>query len=134
MKKIIKVSTNGLVDVLDAPESFDCRWLAKQIGCEWIEVVRPSERLEEGYVMIVDEEGLLKENCLNVAGSWLYGTDDHGEPIVGDLLIMKEEYGEDGPDLAGMSEESAIRFKEELGDFRNLMLWAAEINVGLSKE
>ena len=43
------------------------------IGCDMIEIVRP-HGLPDGYVMVVDEEGLLKENpSLNVLASYLYG-------------------------------------------------------------
>lgn len=42
--------------------------------------------------MIVNEEGLLKDLPLNRAGSLLYGTQFHGSPIVGDIVIMAEKW------------------------------------------
>jgi len=133
MEKIVKVPVFGDVEILDAPEDFDYKWLAKQIGCDWIEVVRPRDRLAEGLIMIVDEEGLLKENVINIAGSWLYGTDLHGQPIVGDMLIIKEVYGDDGPEFASMSEETAESLKEDLGDKAHLFGWAEQIFAGIGR-
>jgi hypothetical protein len=40
--------------------------------------------------MLVDEEGLLKNKPLNLAGCYLYETDKRHSPIVGDILIMRE--------------------------------------------
>jgi hypothetical protein len=59
--------------------------------------------------MVVDEEGLLKPNELNPVGSWFYESDKHGEPIVGNVLILREEYGDDGPECAGMSDDDVNR-------------------------
>ena len=54
-----------------------------------IEVVHPA-RLKPPFVMLVNETGLMQDLDLNTVGSWLYGTDQHGAPIVGNILIMKE--------------------------------------------
>ena len=43
----------------------------------WIEIVRPGG-LKSPYVMVVNEEGLIKELPINIAGSILYGTPAHG--------------------------------------------------------
>jgi len=47
-------------------------------------------------VMIVCDDGLLKNLRLNMAGSCMYGTPFHGSPIVGDIVIMKMGYTDDG--------------------------------------
>ena len=55
----------------------------------YIEHVKPA-RLRHPYCMIVNEEGRLLDLPLNYVGSYFYGTDQHGEPIVGNIVIMKD--------------------------------------------
>lgn len=91
--------------------------LYKTIGAVvggYIEVVHP-RGLKAPYCMIVNEEGLLKRLPLNAAGSAWYGTMDHGHPIVGDIVIMKESEGEDGIDLAGLTDEEIVEIKRVVG-------------------
>lgn len=79
----------------------------REIGCDCIEIVRP-DTLKEPYVIIVDEEGLLKdEPKLNTIASYLYGTQNHGQPIVGKVLIMKTVETEDGEDIAWLDYDEA---------------------------
>ena len=106
MDKAIVIKTDGSINIVDVPEDAGWEWMRSQINCEWIEFTHP-RRLAEGYTMIVDEEGLLKDWELNVHGSWLYQTDIHGQPIAGDVLIMKEEYGDDGLECRGMTQDEA---------------------------
>lgn len=56
---------------------------------DWTEPVRP--RGIPGYLMLVDESGLLKHLPCNLAGSLLYGTQFHGSPIVGNIAIAKDD-------------------------------------------
>ena len=79
----------------------------------WIEIVRPGG-LESPYVMVVNEEGLIKELPINIAGSILYGTPSHGSPIVGNIVIMKEGWTEDGKDLLGLSDEEITMLTNKL--------------------
>ena len=66
--------------------------------------------------MIVDEEGLIKGLPLNVAGSILYGTPTHGSPIVGNIVIMKEGWTDEGKDLLGLSDEEVTKITNEMVD------------------
>lgn len=113
MDKAIVITKEGKITIVNCPEDVSLKWMYSQINCEWIEIVRP-KRLERGFVMIVDEEGLLKPNRLNCHGSYLYGMDEHGQPIVGDVLIMKECEGDDGAYCTGMSERDADRIVAQL--------------------
>ena len=92
----------------------------------WIEIVRPV-RLERPYCMIVNEEGTLINLPRNSFGSLLYGTDYHGNPILGDIVLLKEGINSDGElDILGLddqdikylcdivSEESDGEIKQEL--------------------
>jgi len=55
----------------------------------WIEVVRP-QGLKHPYLMIVNEEFLRLGLAKNDIASYLYRTYEHGHPICGNVLIMKE--------------------------------------------
>lgn len=71
----------------------------------WIEVVHPV-RLGRPYCMVVNEKGLLRNLPMNVLGSYLYGTDTHGSPIAGDIVLLKEGISDDGyRDLLGLTEQ-----------------------------
>ncbi len=72
----------------------------------YIEVIHP-RGLEPPMVMIGDEEALLKEKPhLNLFGSLLYGTMQHGHPICGTVVFMAEGFNEDGePDIVGLTDE-----------------------------
>lgn len=75
----------------------------------WIEIVHPKQ-LPVPYCMIVNEEGLLLGLPLNLFGSILYGTARHGNPIVGDIVILKEGFTATGErDLVGLDEDD-IKF------------------------
>lgn len=85
-------------------------WGAVVGGC--IEIVHP-QGLKPPYCMIVNDEGLLKKLPLNRAGSLLYGTQFHGSPIVGDIVIMAEGWTPEGPDIIGIPEERAEKVAQE---------------------
>ncbi len=72
---------------------------AEEVVGDWVEPVRP--RGLPGYLMLVDENGRLKELPQNIVGSLFYGTPMHGHPIVGDIVIA-----DDNPrkDPTGLSE------------------------------
>lgn len=71
----------------------------------WIEVVRPV-RLKRPYCMIVNEEGLLLNLPINSFGSFLYGTNYHGNWILGDIVLLKEGINSDGErDILGLDEQ-----------------------------
>lgn len=112
MTYAVKLNTNGTADLIDVPDQRDWRWFPRQIGCEYFENVYP-RGLADPYMMIVDEQGLFKDKpVLNFFASWLYGTHQHGQPIVGDVLIMKTVETEDGPDVAGLEKEEAETIQE----------------------
>lgn len=55
--------------------------------------------------MLVDEEFLYHDLDMNGVGSFLYETDKHGSPIMGNILIVGEVWTGDGIDFCGMSEQ-----------------------------
>ncbi len=110
----LRLRTNGDIDIIGVPEDKDWRWYSRQIGCDLVEIVHPMG-LESPRVLICDEEGLLKERpVINFLGSWLYETQRHGNPIVGDVLIMEEYDTAEGGELDGMEKIDAVKLVEEL--------------------
>ncbi len=79
--------------------------IQKAVG-GWYEHVHPVG-LERPYCMMVNEEGLLQSLPLNLIGSILYGTPQHGQPIVGNVIFLKEGYHGGEPDVLGMTADEA---------------------------
>lgn len=122
--KIIKVSTDlelSIHDFLEGNHSQQNKVLRELIGnnCELYEHVMPKRLYTElkqvdhhtkikgqCVSMLIDEEGLLKDNTVNLIGSYLYETDKHNQPIVGNILFVGEEWGGDGIDFCGIEEST----------------------------
>ena len=87
-------------------------------GC--IEIVHP-RRLERPLLMVVNDEGLLYGLPVNPVGSYLYGMDQHGHPILGDIAILQEGFRDGEPDVLGLSDEEAEDIARQLNEaFRPL--------------
>ncbi len=80
--------------------------IQKAVG-GWYEHVHPMG-LDRPYSMMVNEEGLLLGLPMNRLGSELYGTPTHGQPIVGDVVFLKDGYDGGEPDVVGMTEDEAL--------------------------
>ena len=80
--------------------------IQKAVG-GWYEHVHPMG-LDCPYSMMVNEEGLLLGLPMNRLGSELYGTPTHGQPIVGDVVFLKDGYDGGEPDVVGMTEDEAL--------------------------
>lgn len=76
----------------------------------WIEVVHP-RGLEWPYCFICNEEGFLRDLPLNPIGCVWYRTAEHGNPIVGNIVVMKEGITEEGPDIIGLMPEEIEKIK-----------------------
>lgn len=84
-----------------------------------VEIVRP-KGLPYPYCMVVNENGCLFPNPKpNLYGCYWYGTAEHGAPIMGTIVLMKEiGVGEDRA-LSGLSEDDIAflnRVIEESGE------------------
>lgn len=107
-------------------ETADYETIGKAVG-GYIEVVHP-KGLPDPYCMIVNEEGLLQNLPWNLFGSFLYGTIYHGNPIVGDIVILKEGFTTPGErDFIGLDEDDikflgAMAVSESGGDIK----WESE--------
>lgn len=120
MGKILRITTNNSLSVHEYPADNVLNELQKLIGddCMAVEHVKPrrlygalgaSKKVNEiqgnCVSMLVDEDGIGKDLPINHVGSYLYETDFHGFPIVGNILIIGEKYEEDGIDFCGISHD-----------------------------
>lgn len=111
MKGIV-ITTGGTCCIKDFEQP-----LYKSIGAVvggYIEHVKP-QRLEEPYCMIVNEEGRIVGLPFNLVGSYLYKTDIHGQPILGDIVIMQDGYYDGAPDIVGIPDDIITQL---LADFK----------------
>lgn len=68
----------------------------------WVEVVHP-RGLGDPFCFICNEEGLIRELPLNAVGSLWYGVLQHGCPIAGNIVVMKEDYVGEELDIVGLT-------------------------------
>lgn len=113
MKGIV-VTTDNTVETRDFGEPL-YRTVGEAVGgC--IEIVHP-QGLVEPLVMIVNDEGLLRELPMNMVGSVLYGTHNHGHPIVGNIVIMKTGLTSEGTDIVGLDDDECSELLSNLREF-----------------
>lgn len=103
-----------VVSVEDDAELMDT--IYRLIECDTVQMlpVYPG-RLPKGFLALVDENTYGKDCYFNPMGSWLYGCDDHGQPIYRNAVIMKEI----PDDFDFMTEEEAKRIADELNTKRD---------------
>lgn len=113
--QIIKISASGDISLHEFSD--DIGTLRALIGpeCNTAEHVRPKRLYTvlgggaectwnqgEAVAMLVDEEGYYHDLPVNFIASWLYETDKHGYPILGDVLIIGEYLDSDGIAFSGL--------------------------------
>ena len=127
--KLIKISTDLELSVHEFPDGTheeqnqflrglignDCRIyehvMPDRLYTELHMFDRPSKIPGQCVSMLIDEEGRLKENVPNLIGSYLYRTEQHGCPIMGNILFVGEEWDGDGIDFCGI-EDSVFELLE----------------------
>ena len=111
MSYAVKLNVNNTIEMIEIPKDHDYKWYAKQIGCDFIEVVHPRYY---PHPFVIDEEGRLKDNYVNIIASAMHGTFEHNEPIVGTAILMDEGLVDGEPDLIGFSLEKATSIVDDL--------------------
>ena len=101
--RAIVVNTQGFKTVVELAEPI-FESVMSTIG-GYFEIVRPSIQLKEGLVLVVDEEGHLKQKRLNRFGTRFY---PHSLGIVGTLLVMREGMTPEGQDFIDLTDEDII--------------------------
>jgi hypothetical protein len=107
--KALKIGTNNGISIIDLQEPLH-KTLQEELG-GYFEIVMP-KGLIHPYVMIVDDEGLLKELPLNPIGTYLYRAGRRLPPIAGDAIIMALQEGPDGMDVVGLSDKEVVALKK----------------------
>ena len=142
--KLIKISTDLELTVHEFPSggyAEENRFLRELIGnhCDIYEHVMPGRLYSELHMknhptkvlgqcvsVLIDEEGLLKENEPNLIGSYLYESDRHGHPVMGNILLVGEEWGGDGIDFCGIEDSVFENLKPQLEHMIDVMKEAKE--------
>lgn len=122
--QIIRISTENEVSMHDFPQgnySQQNRALYSLIGnnCSMIEHVMPRRLYRklgavaevtgipgQAVALLVDEEGLLKANDINTIASYLYESDNHGYPIMGNVLLIGKQWSKDGISFCGIEDST----------------------------
>ena len=76
----------------------------------------PMKRLPPPHMMVVNEEGKLKDLPVNLIASWLYGV---GERICGTAVVLTTGIREGEPDIVGLPKDLA---DEAAGSIRERFL------------
>lgn len=146
--KLIKISADLELSVHEFPDGFheeQNKFLRELIGngCDICEHIMPDRLYTELHMfdrpskipgqcvsMLIDEEGRLKENVPNMIGSYLYRTEQHGCPIMGNILFVGEELSGGGIDFCGIEDSVFELLKLEL---KNLILTMKTTKEALHK-
>lgn len=146
--KLIKISTDLELSVHEFPDGTheeQNQFLRVLIGndCDIYEHVMPDRLYTELHMfdrpskipgqcvsMLIDEESRLKKNTPNLIGSYLYRTEQHGCPIMGNILFVGEEWGGDGIDFCGIDDRVFELLELELN---NLIFTMKATKEALSK-
>lgn len=137
--KALVIRANGMAEYVEFPKKGEdkLRWYYETLGIGCIDIVRPHglEEVAETYglksllgkfSLVVDDEALLKEKPqLNVIASLLYGVDKHGQPLFGDVMVVKDEVTEEGIDSVGMSDGEAMLLQTSINsliDMHNMKI------------
>lgn len=106
-------------------QDFGCP-LHKSLGAVvggYIEHVLP-RGLDEPYCLICNDEGRLKGLPVNPIASWLYGAQRHGSPIVGTVVLMKDEVVDNREiDIVGLTDDDVDKLAEMLSRLKCRLTW-----------
>ena len=100
--KMLKIMPKGVITEVEITFAE----LRKEFDGSPVEHVLP-KRLMEPYNLLCDEEFLLKNKrlAINIIGSYLYQTDVHGSPIMGDIYIAKDGWTSEGYNIVGLDDK-----------------------------
>ena len=109
--KTLKITTDNRIRMIDINMD-DCEAIQKELGgyFETVHTKLMYEYFKAPVIMLVDEEGRCKCLPLNVVGSYFCGTQEHGNPIAGDVLLALVV----GEDFTGFTESDARQWMDKL--------------------
>lgn len=114
--KTIKVTTDNKVSIIEVDFN-DFRSIQREIGgyFESVNTKKMFHYFKQPMMMIVDEEGCVKNLPLNRLGSYFYDSERHGWPIAGDFILAVPN----GEYILGLDNPEEI-VKKLLNDFTYL--------------
>lgn len=115
--KVVVIEHGGYIHTADLAEPI-FRSAGTIVGGH-IEFVYPM-KLKRPYCMICNEDFIAKRLPLNEIGCFLYGTESHGHPICGNIIITKIK-GEEIAELTGEEINKIIKIMENLKQMIRLM-------------
>lgn len=104
--KAILITPGNQISVVEVTQPLH-RSLGELVG-GWIEIVR-GMNMKRPYVMICNENYCYLDLAGNFLGSYIYGTQIHGHPVLGNIVIMKER----GEGLEGLDDIEIRIIQEE---------------------
>lgn len=99
MVKTVKITTDNKISVVELSK-WDISTMEAAIGADCTEAVKTQRMLDlfqDSIVMIVDESGKVKKRPDNLVASFLYGADQHGCTIAGDVIFAVRRGPDDLP-------------------------------------
>lgn len=116
--KTLKITTDNKISVVDVNFN-DFKAIQQAIGgyFENVKALKLWDYFKAPVVMIVDEEGVIKDLPVNTIGCYFYNISRHGCPIAGDMILGLLV----GPDITGLGDRDAEQWMEKmLKDFPEL--------------
>lgn len=106
--RVIVLHPDGLVVIgdLELKEATTLKTFAKEIGCDICERFYSFKENMKDYCFWCDEEGLFKDTPkLNLMASYYHGMKEHGQPIVGKVIIARDKVTKDDIKIAGLTDK-----------------------------
>ena len=121
---LLKGNDNGRADLIESDsQEFTLKELQRGVGGN-IEIVNVKDPVDGRKLrLVIDDEGKIKGKRVNLRASLLYGS--FYDCIVGDAILGKEIWTDDGPDVGKLEKEEALELQavinERLGDLKAMI-------------
>ena len=121
---LLKGNDNGRADLIESEsQEFTLKELQRGVGGN-IEIVNVKDPVDGRKLrLVIDDEGKIKGKRVNLRASLLYGS--FYDCIVGDAILGKEIWTDDGPDVGKLEKEEALELQaainERLGDLKAMI-------------
>ena len=121
---LLKGNDNGRADLIESEiQEFTLKELQRGVGGN-IEIVNVKDPVDGRKLrLVIDDEGKIKGRRVNLRASLLYGS--FYDCIVGDAILGKEIWTDDGPDVGKLEKEEALELQaainERFGDLKAMI-------------
>lgn len=131
-KKYAILLEEQTMKVIDFPKHLEedvkerLEYYYEKLECDTVDIVSAFECEKEKvcgsegkFCLIVDDEGLLKKNAVNLYASFAYGFHLHEQFIVGKALVLQDKLTEDGKISCGLTKEDVDTFRKAVFNIIN---------------